>query len=48
MPEAARTTVVAIAGVVEHSFFGGRPIDASGFATCRRAYEAFAFPGAWA
>ena len=48
IPEAARTTFVAIAGVVEHSFFGGRPIDASGFATCRRAYEAFAFPGAWA
>jgi Domain of unknown function (DUF4129) len=48
IPEAARTTFVAIAGVVEHSFFGGRPIDADGFTTCRRAYEAFAFPGAWA
>lgn len=48
IPEAARTTFVAIAGVVEHSFFGGRPIDADGFAACRRAYEAFAFPGAWA
>jgi hypothetical protein len=48
IPEAARATFVAIAGVVEHSFFGGRPIDADGFAACRRAYEAFAFPGAWA
>ena len=48
IPEAARATFVAIAGVVEHSFFGGRDIDAAGFAACRRAYEAFAFPGAWA
>jgi hypothetical protein len=48
IPEAARTTFAAIAGVVEHSFFGGRAIDAAAFATCRRAYEAFAFPGAWA
>jgi len=48
IPEAARTTFAAIAGVVEHSFFGGRAIDAAAFASCRRAYEAFAFPGAWA
>jgi len=48
IPEAARATFSAIAGVVEHSFFGGREIDAAAFATCRRAYEAFAFPGAWA
>ena len=48
IPEAARTTFAAIAGVVEHSFFGGRAIDAAAFAACRRAYEAFAFPGAWA
>jgi len=34
--------------VVEHSFFGGRAVDADGFKECRRAYEAFAFPGAWA
>ena len=48
IPEAARATFAGIAGVVEHSFFGGRPIDAAAFAACRRAYEAFAFPGAWA
>jgi hypothetical protein len=48
IPEAARATFAAIAGLVEHSFFGGRDIDAAGFAACRRAYEAFAFPGAWA
>jgi hypothetical protein len=39
---------VGIAGVVEKSFFGGQGLDADGFAACRKAYEAFAFPGAWA
>ena len=48
IPEAARTTFAAIAAVVERSFFGGRDVDAAGFAECRRTYEAFAFPGAWA
>ena len=48
IPETARTTFAAIAGVVERSFFGGRDVDAAGFAECRRTYEAFAFPGAWA
>ena len=48
IPEAARNTFSAIAGVVERSFFGGRDVDAAGFAECRRTYEAFAFPGAWA
>ncbi|MFI4936483.1 MAG: hypothetical protein ACHP7N_17895 [Caulobacterales bacterium] len=48
IPEAASATFAAIAGVVETSFFGGRAVDAVGFAECRQAYEAFAFPGAWA
>lgn len=48
LPAAARPTFAAIAHVVEHSFFGGREVDAAGFSECRRAYEAFAFPGAWA
>jgi hypothetical protein len=48
IPDAARGTFGAIAGLVEHSFFAGRSLDAEGFAACRRAYEAFAFPGAWA
>jgi hypothetical protein len=48
IPEAARTTFAAIAAVVERSFFGGADVDATGFAECRRTYEAFAFPGAWA
>lgn len=48
LPDAARDTFSAIAAVVETSLFGGRPVDAAGFAECRRTYEAFAFPGAWA
>ncbi|HEX3917718.1 MAG TPA: hypothetical protein VHW60_10300 [Caulobacteraceae bacterium] len=48
LPATARTTFMHIAEVVERSFFGGRDVDATGFAECRRTYEAFAFPGAWA
>jgi hypothetical protein len=48
LPASARPTFAAIAEVVERSFFGGRPVDAAGFAECRRTYEQFAFPGAWA
>jgi hypothetical protein len=48
IPDKARATFAGIAAVVERSFFGGRGVDAEAFATCRRAYEAFAFPGAWA
>jgi hypothetical protein len=48
LPATARTTFMHIAEVVERSFFGGHPLDAGGFAECRRIYEAFAFPGAWA
>ena len=48
LPAAARATFTAIAEVVERSFFGGRDVDRSGFDECRKAYEAFAFPGAWA
>jgi hypothetical protein len=48
IPESARDVFVGIAGVVEKSFFGGEALDQHGFAACRRAYETFAFPGAWA
>lgn len=48
LPAAARQTFSDIAEVVERSLFGGRDVDAGGFAACRRAYEDFAFPGAWA
>jgi hypothetical protein len=47
LPPAARDAFAAIAAAVERSFFGGRPVDAEGFADCRRAYEDFALPGAW-
>lgn len=48
IPAAARPTFASIAAVVETSLFGGRDVDAAGFAACRKAYEDFAFPGAWA
>lgn len=47
LPAAARPAFDLIARVVERSLFGGRPVDAEGFAECRRAYEAFALPNAW-
>jgi hypothetical protein len=45
LPDAAQRTFSGIAQVVEHSLFGGRPVDADQFATCRDAYQAFALPG---
>ncbi|MBV9994725.1 MAG: hypothetical protein JO127_05890 [Caulobacteraceae bacterium] len=48
LPAAARATFSKIAEIVERSFFGGRDLDAAGFAECRQAYEAFAIAGAWA
>lgn len=44
---ANRLAFAAIAEVVERSLFGGRAVDADGFAFCRSTYEAFAFPEAW-
>jgi hypothetical protein len=48
LPETARATFGQIAQVVERSLFGGRPVQASSYAECRTAYEAFAFPQVWA
>ena len=48
LPAAARAPFSLIAEVVERSFFGGREVDAGAFAECRRAYESFALPEAWA
>lgn len=48
VPGPARTAFTHIAQVVEASFFGGRSVDRQGFAECRSAYEAFAFPEVWA
>jgi hypothetical protein len=44
LPAAARRTFSGIAQVVEHSAFGGRPVDPGQFAACRGAYEAFVLP----
>jgi hypothetical protein len=48
VPGAAREAFGQIARVVESSFFGGRPVGQGDFAEARAAYEAFAFPEAWA
>jgi hypothetical protein len=48
LPEAARGAFRIIAQVVERSFFGGRAVDAAGFAECRGAYQAFIAPDVWA
>lgn len=48
VPAAARGAFAAIAGVVERSLFGGQRLDQAAYAECRAAYEAFAFPRAWA
>lgn len=48
LPAAARPAFDQIARVVEGSLFGGRTVDSAAFAECRAAYEAFAFPQAWA
>lgn len=48
LPVLARQALSRLVGAVELSFFGGRPVGAADFATCRRAYEEFAFPDAWA
>ena len=47
LPAAARPAFDLIAGIVERSLFGGRPVDASGFAQCRAAYADFALPKVW-
>lgn len=48
LPEAAQTAFAEMAWIVEASAFAGRGAGAAGFARCREAYEAFAFPQAWA
>jgi hypothetical protein len=48
LPAPARGPFATIAAAVERAFFAGRELDAAGFDECRRAYEAYAFPEAWA
>ena len=47
LPGAAKAAFGLIANHVEVSAFGGRGVDANGFAACRAAYAAFAFPETW-
>ncbi|HZC17356.1 MAG TPA: hypothetical protein VE309_11395 [Caulobacteraceae bacterium] len=46
LPDRARQAFGEIARVVERNVFGGAELAADDFAFCRRAYEAFALPGA--
>ncbi|MFN4296069.1 MAG: hypothetical protein ACK4FB_04455 [Brevundimonas sp.] len=48
LPDTARPAFSKIGRTVEHSLFGGAPVDSDAFAECRQAYEAFALPDAWA
>lgn len=48
LPEAGRSAFALIGRVVEESLFGRAAVSAATFAECRRAYEAFAVPEAWA
>jgi len=47
LPARARMHFGAIATVVERSFFGGRAVDAEGWARSRAEYEAFAARESW-
>jgi hypothetical protein len=47
IPPEPKAAFHRIAQLVETSLFGGRSLGADGFAECRRAYETFAFEGAW-
>jgi hypothetical protein len=48
LPAAARRALGRLVAAVEWSYFAGRPVDATVFSECRRAYEEFAFPDSWA
>ncbi len=48
LPDRAKRGLGPIISIVEHSFFGGRDVDAAGWKTARDSYEQFAFGEAWA
>lgn len=48
LPIKVRTALFPIIGIVERSFFGGRPVDKEGWQSARASYEDFAFGEAWA
>ena len=47
IPDTARPAFARIGRVVERSLFGAASVDATDFADCRQAYEAFALPEGW-
>ena len=48
LPPEPRAAFAVIAGAVERALFGGRPLDAAVWRSCREAYEALVSPHAWA
>ena len=48
LPERARRGLGPIIAIVERSFFGGRPVDSTGWQEARASYEDFAFGEGWA
>ncbi len=47
LPPPARSLFARIAGLVEHSLFGGRPVEAADWTAARTAYAALVLPGTW-
>jgi hypothetical protein len=47
VPGRARKLFAAIARLVEHSLFGGRPVSEGDWLKAREAYSDFALPAAW-
>lgn len=47
LPAKARATFAGIAALVERSLFGGRAVDAAGWAEARAAFADFALAGTW-
>ena len=47
LPPPARSLFARIAGLVEHSLFGGRPVEAADWTEARTAYADLVLPGTW-
>lgn len=47
LPARPREALGPIIAIVERSFFGGRPVDETGWQTARKSYADFAFGEAW-
>jgi hypothetical protein len=47
LPPPARSLFASIAGLVERSLFGGRPVEAGDWTAARAAYADLVLPGTW-